>query len=63
MEAMISVVELPCRDPACPDPARRATVLGFELTRRSGVVHRGASEITSADITTVLSALLARQPA
>jgi hypothetical protein len=58
MEAMISVVELPCLDPACPDPA----VLGFDLRGRSHVVHRGASEITSADITTILSAPLARQP-
>jgi len=59
MDAMISVVELPCLDPACPDPATRITILGFDLTRRSHVVHRSASEITSADIDTILPGLLA----
>jgi hypothetical protein len=62
MDAMISVVELPCLDPACPGPATQITILGFDLTRRIRVVHRSASEITSADIESILPGLLAMHP-
>jgi hypothetical protein len=54
MDAMISVVELPCLDPACPDPATRITILGFDMMRRTFVVHRSAGEITTADIDCIL---------
>ncbi|MFN3292168.1 MAG: hypothetical protein ACK4S2_14680 [Gemmobacter sp.] len=49
-DALISVFELPCGDPACSGPATRSPVIGFDLIRRVLVVHRPAVEIVAADL-------------
>lgn len=49
-QCLINVTEVICTDPACPGPATQINVTGFDLIRRTYLVHRSAAAITAADI-------------
>lgn len=48
--ALITVVEVECDDPACPGPATRITILGIDLIRRSLLIHRPVADVTVTDM-------------
>lgn len=48
--ALVSVVEVPCDDPACPGPATQITILGLDMVRRGFLVHLPVAAITEADL-------------
>lgn len=48
--ALVTVTEVDCDDPACPGPATQITILGIDLTRRSFLIHRPLADVTVADM-------------
>ena len=48
--ALVTVTEVDCDDPACPGPATQITILGLDLTRRSFLIHRPLADVTAADL-------------
>ena len=48
--ALITVTEVECDDPACPGPATHITILGIDLVRRSLLIHRPVADVTAADM-------------
>lgn len=53
-QVLVSVAAFPCQDPSCPGPATQISILGMDLTRRSMVIHRPATEVSAADIAAAL---------
>ncbi|RJE79148.1 hypothetical protein [Paracoccus sp. JM45] len=51
-QAMVSVTQIFCQDPACPGPATQITVMGLDLLRRVVVIHRPLDQVELADIRT-----------
>ena len=48
--SLLTVVELPCPDPACPGPATRVTILCLDLGRLTLTIHRPLAEVTMRDL-------------
>jgi hypothetical protein len=48
--ALITVTEVNCDDPACPGPATQITILGIDFIRRSVLIHRPVADVTAADM-------------
>ncbi len=49
-QCLIQVTQIDCADPACPGPATQISVTGFDLIRRTYLIHRPAAAITAADL-------------
>lgn len=49
-QALITVTEITCDDPACPGPATQITIMGFDLVRHVLLVHRPAADVTASDL-------------
>lgn len=47
---LITVSQVDCPDPVCPGPATQITILGFDLRRRTLLIHRPVAQITAADL-------------
>lgn len=48
--ALITVTEVECQDPACLGPATQITILGIDLVRKSFLIHRPVADVTAADM-------------
>ncbi|KIC19908.1 hypothetical protein RA20_11400 [Leisingera sp. ANG-Vp] len=51
--ALITVVELDCKDPSCPGPATQITILGPDLVRRNFSIHLPVHAIRTADLSAI----------
>jgi hypothetical protein len=49
-QCLIQITQVACTDPACPGPATQISVTGFDLIRRTYLIHRPAAAITEADL-------------
>jgi hypothetical protein len=49
-QCLVHVTEITCADPDCPGPATQISVTGFDLIRRSILVHRTLAAITEIDL-------------
>ncbi|MCC5958490.1 MAG: hypothetical protein JJU08_04045 [Rhodobacteraceae bacterium] len=48
--ALITVAQFDCPDPACPGPKTQITILGFDLMRRSLLIHLPVADIMAEDL-------------
>lgn len=47
---LITVVELDCRDPACPGPTTQISVMGPDLIRKTVTLHKPVRDVQLTDL-------------